>query len=102
MQLLGFLSIMTGKSGGLSCGPREVHSPLELRGERGIALESRQGNRASRRIEGGILRYFSSCGRKPWVSSTCDGDLREVLRVPMGSQEYCGVGKGLSGLHWLW
>ena len=20
--------------------------------------------------------------------------------VPMGSQEYCGVGRGLSGLHW--
>ena len=20
----------------------------------------------------------------------------------MGSQEYCGVGRGLSGLHWVW
>ena len=32
---------------------------------RGIALESRQGNLASRRVEGGISRSFSSCGRKP-------------------------------------
>ena len=24
--------------------------------------------------------------------SSCDGDLMELLRVPMGSQEYCGVG----------
>ena len=39
---------------------------------------------------------------KPWVPSTCDGDLTELLRVPMGSQEYCGVGMGLSGLHWVW
>ena len=42
--------------------------------------------------DGGISWFFSSCGRKPWVSSTCDGDLRELLMVPMGSQEYFGVG----------
>ena len=46
--------------------------------------------------ERGISRSFLSCGRKPWVSSTCDGDLRELLIVPIGSQEYCGLGKGLS------
>ena len=22
--------------------------------------------------------------------------------MSMGSQEYCGVGRGLSGLHWVW
>ena len=22
--------------------------------------------------------------------------------MPIGSQEYCGVGRGLSGLHWDW
>ena len=34
--------------------------------------------------------------------SSRDGDLMELLRVPMGSQEYCGVGMVLSGLHWVW
>ena len=47
--------------------------------ECGIALESLQGNPASRCAEGGILRSFSSSGRKPCVCSTCDGDLRELL-----------------------
>ena len=77
-----------------------LHSSFE--GERGIAIESRQGNWASSRVEGGISRSFSSCGRKLWVPSSCDGDLRELLMVPMGSQVYCGVGRGLSGLHWVW
>ena len=44
-----------------------------------IALESLQGNPVSRCAEGGILRSFSSCVRKPCVCSTCDGDLRELL-----------------------
>ena len=42
------------------------------------------------------------CSRKPWVPSTCAGELRELLRVPLRSQGYCGVGRGLSGLHWVW
>ena len=75
-------------------GKSSVHSSCH--GECSVALESRQGNQASRRIEGGISKSFSNCGRKPWVPSTCDGDLREVLRVPMRSQENCGVGRGLS------
>ena len=29
--------------------------------------------------------------------STWDGDLRELLKVLLGSQKYCGVGRGLSG-----
>ena len=85
---------------GASCvapGKTRVHS--SCKGERSIALKSQQGNWASRRVEGGILRSFSSCGRKPWVPSTCDGDLRELLLVAMGIQEYCGVGRGLLGLH---
>jgi len=75
-------------------GKSSLH--LSCEGERGIALDSLQGNPASRRVEEGILRSFSSCGRKPWVSLTCDGDLRELLIVPIGSQEYCGLGNGLS------
>ena len=49
---------------GASCGASEkssLHSSWE--GERGIALESRQGNQASIRMEEGISTYFSSCGR---------------------------------------
>ena len=67
-----------------------------------IAIESWKQNRASRRVEEGLSRSFSGCGRKPWVPSTCAGDLRELLRVPLRSQGYCGVGRGLSGLHWVW
>ena len=60
-------------------------------GEHGVVLQSRQGNWASRCIEGGISRSFWSCSRKPWLPSTCDSDLREILRVFMVNQEYCGV-----------
>ena len=81
-------------------GKSSLH--LSCEGERGIALDSLQGNPASRRVEGGILRSFSICSRKPWVPSTCDGDFRELFRVPMGRQEYCGVGRGLSGLLGVW
>ena len=31
-------------------------------------------------------RRFSGCGREPWVPSTCVGDLRQLLRVPLRSQ----------------
>ena len=79
-------------------GKSSLHYSCE--GERSIALESRQGNGASRLIEGGISRSFSSCGRKPWAPSTCDSDLRELLMMPMGCQEYCGVGSGLWRLQW--
>ena len=36
------------------------------------------------------------------VKETCAGDLRELLRVPLRSQGYCGLGRGLSGLLWVW
>ena len=90
------------KSGSLSCARREVQCPFKLL--RGMRHCSRitKGNRASRCFEGGISRYLLSCGKKPCVPSTCDNQFRELLRVPMGSQEYCGVGRGLSVLHWVW
>ena len=80
--------------------PRKSSLHLNCEGERGISLESRQGNRTSRHVEWKISRPFSSCGRNPWVPSTCDSELRELLMVPMGCQEYCGDGRGLLGLHW--
>jgi len=64
------------------------------------ALESLQGNWASIHTEGGISRSFSSCGRKLWVPSSCDGDLRELLMVPMGSQVSFHVVRGLLGFLW--
>ena len=60
------------------------------------------GYRASRHVKEGLSRSFSESSRKPWVPSTCAGDRRELLRVPLRSQGYCGVGRGLSGLHWVW
>ena len=85
------MTVNQGASG-VASGKSSLLSSCEW--EHGIALESWQGNRASRCIEGGISRSFSSCGKKPWVPSNCDGDLRELLRLPMGNQEYCGVQKG--------
>ena len=79
-------------------GKSSLHSGCD--GEQGNSLESWQQNQASRRIEGGISKSFSTCGWRPWVPSICDGDLRDLLMVPMGSQEYYGVRKILSGLHW--
>ena len=101
-QVWVFSRVTMGNSGSLSCGAREVQCPFKLRGECGIALESRYGNQASRRIEEGISRSFSSFGRKLWVSSICDGEFRELVSVPIRSQGYCAVGRGLSRLHWVW
>ena len=81
-----------GKSGLHVCGE----------GVRVISIEPWKQIRASRHVEVGLSRSFSHCGRKPWVRSTCASDLMELLRVPLRSQGYCGVGRGLSGLHWVW
>ena len=35
------------------------------------------------------------------IHLNCAGDLRELLRVPLRSQGYCGAGTRLSGLHWV-
>ena len=88
----GFSRVTMRNSGSLSCGPREAQSPFEFRGERGIAFESQQGNQDSRRVEGGISMSFSSCGTKPWVLSTCDGDLKELFSVSMGIRNTVELG----------
>ena len=61
-------------------------------GERVIALESWEGTRPSRRVEEELSRSFSGFGRKPSFPSTSDSDLRELRRVPLRGQGYCGVG----------
>ena len=82
----------------MALGKSSLHSSYER--ERGIARESRHGNLVSRCFEGGISKSYSNCGRKLWVPSTCDSDLRELLMVPIVRQEYSEVGTGFSGLHW--
>ena len=69
---------------------------LSCEGKHSISLESRQENRASKCVEGGISRSFLGCIRKPWLPSICEGDLRELLIVPIGSQEDCEFERGLS------
>ena len=100
-EVCGFSPIKWGTQGAslLAPGKSSLHSNCES--ERGIALELCRGTGPQDALKS-ILEVFLQWGRGPWVSSTCDGDLRELLRVPMGSQEYCCVGRGLSGLHWVW
>ena len=50
------------------------------------------GDRASRCVEEGLSRSFSGCGGKPSFPSPSAGDLRELPRVPLRSEGFCGVG----------
>ena len=52
-------------------------------GERVLALESREGTRASRGVEEGHSRSFCGCGGKASFPSTSAGDLRELPMVPL-------------------
>ena len=54
--------------------------------------ESREGTRASRRVEEGLSRSFSGGGRKPSFPSPSAGDLRELPMVPLRGEGSCGVG----------
>src|SRR5574337_1047566 len=65
-------------------GKSGLHASGE--GERVIAPEPWEGHLASRRVEEGLSRSFSGGGRKPWVPSTCAGDLRGLLMVALRSQ----------------
>ena len=57
-----------------------------------MALESREGTRASRRVEEGLSRSLSGGGGKPSCPSPSAGDLRELPRVPLRGEASCGVG----------
>ena len=57
-----------------------------------MALESREGTRASRRIEEGLSTSLSGGGWKPSFPSPSAGDLRELPRVPLRGEGSCGVG----------
>ena len=84
----------------MALGKSGLHAHCE--GERVIALESWKVYRASRTVKEGLSRCFLGHGSKPWVPSTSAGGLRELLSVPLRSQGYPGVGRALSGLHWVW
>ena len=55
-------------------------------GERVLALESREGTRASRRVEEGLSRSFSGGGGKPSFPSPSAADLRELPRMLLRSE----------------
>ena len=88
----GFSRGTTRISGSLSCGAREVRSPCGGDGDRVMALESREGTRASRRLEEGLSRSSSGGGGKPSCPSPSAGDLRELPRVPLRGEGSCGGG----------
>ena len=78
---------------GSSCaapGKSGLHARGE--GERVLALESREGTRASRRLEEGLSRSLSGGGGKPSCPSPSAGDLRELPRVPLRGGGSCGGG----------
>ena len=95
------LEIRWGTQGAFRVVPWQSNLHSSCKRERGIALESRHGIGRQHALKG-ESRSFSNCGRNPWIPSTCAGDLRELLRVPMGSQEYCAVLRRFSGVHWVW
>ena len=79
----GFHEVGWGAQGASRAAPGK--SGLHARGERErvLALESREGTRASRRVEEGLSRSFSGGGGKPSFPSPSAGDLRELTRVPL-------------------
>ena len=57
-----------------------------------MALESRDGTRASRHVEEGLSRSFSGGGGKPSFPSPSAVDLRDLPRVPLRGEGSCGGG----------
>ena len=94
------LELRLGTQGASHVAPEKSSLHSTCNGERGIALGSRQGNRASIGRKGGLSGSFSCCGRKLWGPSSCDSDFRELLMVPMGSQESFPVVRALLGFLW--
>ena len=84
--------VRRGAQGASRVAPGKTGLHAGGEGERVKALESREGTRASRRVEEGLSRSFSGCGRKHSFPSTSAGDLRGLPRVPLRGQGYCGVG----------
>ena len=84
---------MTGSSGSLSCGAREVKSPCEFRGGTRHCSRVMVGESGFKTREGGFLRSFSGCGGKESFPSTSAGDYRELPMVTLRGEGCCGVGR---------
>ena len=107
-----FLSSCVASVGFLTRYDGDLREPLVRRQGSQVSRRVSRGARhcfrvmvgvsGSRCVEEGLSKSFSGCGRKPCVPSTCAGDLCELLRVSLRNQGYCGVGRGLSGLHQVW
>ena len=72
-----------GSQGASRTAPGKSGLHAHGEGERVLALESREGTRASRRFEEGLSRSFMGGGGKPSCPSPSAGDLRELPRVPL-------------------
>ena len=81
-----------GSQGASRAAPGKSGLHARGEGERVLALESREGTRASRRVEEGLSRSFSGGGGKPSFPSPSAGDLRELPRVPLRGEGSCGGG----------
>ena len=80
-----------GSQGGSRAVPGKPGLHARGEGERVLALESREGTRASRHFAAGLSKSFSSGGGKPSFPSPSAGDLRELPRVPLRGEGCCGV-----------
>lgn len=97
----GILELPQGTQGASSVaqGKSSLHSTWE--GDHDIALQSRQGYRASRRIEGRISRSFLICSRKPWALrlgmvtsgsfSRCFWEVRNTVELGGASRDPLGL-----------
>ena len=111
--------VMTGNSGRLSCCPREVRSPFELRGGAGhcsrvtagqidliyacvqkvhVPLQCQQGSRGCIHGLPGESGLVSSGSQQFHFLSSCNGDLLEPIEWTKGSQASYGVLREDSGL----
>ena len=87
-------------------GKPSLHS--SCKGEHGIALESQQGNRASRHIEWEISRFFSSEAGNPGFPrlvtvtsgsfSGCLWEVRNTVELGGASRDSTGFGAMKEGL----
>ena len=109
----------TGNSGSLSCCPREVQSPFELRGGAGdcsritagqidliyacvqklrVPLQWRHGSRGCIQYSLGESASSRVEAKNSTALSSCDGYLLEYIEWPKGNQASCGVLRGEWGL----
>ena len=102
LDVWGLSRVTRGTQRAFGVAPRKYNLNSSCKWECGIALESQQGNLAQDSLKGVSPGPSQVATGNPGVPLACDRDLRELFRVPMGSQDYCGVGRSHSVLHWLW